>query len=75
MLYPPDPLLPHSRTQAMKRMLIAKSDERKAVKKYTDAERHDASNRIAAEAILENPVKHEGALLLWAKAFLARVKQ
>lgn len=54
---------------------IAKGVERKAVAAYMNAEKHDASNRVAAEVILADEQRYDGALLQWARAFMARMSK
>ena len=39
----------------------------------TQAQRFDEQNREAALAIIERPETYQGAVLNWARAFLARV--
>ena len=56
---------------------IARGVERKKVKMYTDREKHDANNRIAAAVILADAEKYERecpALLLWATVWTARME-
>jgi hypothetical protein len=55
---------------------IERAADRKRVKVYGDTDKHDASNRIAANAILEDTERYGGesaALVRWSRAFLARV--
>ncbi len=52
----------------------ARAVERKKIKNYTDTERHDASNRIAANVILADPERWGEGLTAWARRFLERVK-
>ena len=53
---------------------VARGIERKKVKVYMDQDKWDASNRTAANVILADPVRYDGALLQWARAFTERVK-
>ncbi len=62
-------------SQLFKQRAIERSADRKRVKAYTDSDKHDASNRIAANAILEDPERYGGesaGLVRWSRAFLAR---
>lgn len=57
---------------------IARGIERKKVKAYTDTEKHDEANRIAASVILADVEKYGGeqsALVRWSRAFRARTAQ
>lgn len=52
----------------------ARAQQRKAIRRYTDMTRHDASNRMAAEIIASNRVKYPPESLAQRWATLVRAK-
>ena len=53
----------------------ARAVDRKAVAIYMNQEKHDNANRLAANVILADPERYDGALLMWAKAWTERVSK
>ena len=51
---------------------VERGQERRAIRRFTDVERHTANNLEAATIIGSDPVKYAGALLIWARLVLDR---